>query len=95
MSANQSEQPTSAVVAGRLYSVNTTAEIEDSGVSVVWDRLARGEYDGVKDGTRTKITGESILRRRASLPRAEFKPPKPRASHRRRQQSPENRNDAA
>jgi hypothetical protein len=65
-------------------SVRDTALVEDCGESVVWERLARGEYEAIKDGTRTKILPESIRRRRASLPRAEFKPPKPRTRARRR-----------
>jgi hypothetical protein len=55
-----------------------TATIENCGVSVVYERLARGEYEAVKDGTRTKILVESIKRRRASLPKAMFQPLKPR-----------------
>ncbi len=51
-----------------------TAVIENCGLTEVYDRLARGEYEAVKDGNRTKITVESIKRRRESLPRAEYKP---------------------
>jgi hypothetical protein len=53
-------------------SVKTAARLEDAGVSTIWQRLARGEYDAVRDGNRTKILVESIKRRRASLPK--FKP---------------------
>jgi len=45
-----------------------TAIIEDCALTLVYDRLGRGEYDAYKDGNRTKITVESIKRRRASLP---------------------------
>ncbi len=55
-----------------------TAVVDNCGVSVVYERLARGEYSAIKDGNRTKITVESIKRRRASLPRAEYKPLPPR-----------------
>jgi hypothetical protein len=55
-----------------------TAIYENCGVSVVYERLARGEYEAVKDGTRTKIVVASIKRRRAGLPRAKFQPLKPR-----------------
>ena len=58
-----------------------TAIVENCGVSVVYERLARGEYDAIKDGTRTKITTSSIKQRRASLQRAEYKTPSARASH--------------
>jgi hypothetical protein len=51
-----------------------TGIVENCGESTVYERLARGEYDAVKDGTRTKITFESIKRRRAGLPRATYQP---------------------
>ena len=35
-----------------------TAVIENCGLSLVYQRLARGEYDAYKDGNRTKITVE-------------------------------------
>ena len=52
-----------------------TAVLENCGLSLVYVRLAAGEYEAVKDGTRTKITVESIKRRRAGLARASYKPP--------------------
>jgi hypothetical protein len=55
-----------------------TAVYENCGVSVVYERLARGEYAAVKDGTRTKILVASIKRRREDLPQAKFQPLKPR-----------------
>jgi hypothetical protein len=64
-------------------SPNQTAFAENCGESTVYERLARGEYDAVKDGTRTIITLESIKRRRAGLPRATYQPLKPRTNHRR------------
>jgi hypothetical protein len=60
-----------------------TAIVENCGLSVVYERLANGEYDAFKDGTRTKITVASIRQRRASLPLATFKPFTPRAKRRR------------
>jgi hypothetical protein len=51
-----------------------TAVVEACGMSTVYDRLAAGEYEAVKDGPRTKISTDSIKRRRAALPRAEYKP---------------------
>lgn len=59
-------------------SVRDCAIIENCGRSVVYERLARGEYEAIKDGSRTKIIVESIKRRRDSLPRAVFKPLPPR-----------------
>jgi hypothetical protein len=59
-------------------SVRECAIVENCGRSVVYERLARGEYEAIKDGSRTKIIVESIKRRRDSLPRAVFKPLRPR-----------------
>jgi N-methylhydantoinase B/oxoprolinase/acetone carboxylase alpha subunit len=59
-------------------SVRECAIIENCGRSVVYERLARGEYEAIKDGSRTKMIVESIKRRRDSLPRAVFKPLPPR-----------------
>jgi hypothetical protein len=52
-----------------------TALAENCGITLVYDRLRRGEYTAVKDGNRTKILVESIKRRRAThlLPHAEHK----------------------
>jgi hypothetical protein len=56
-----------------VVSVKNAAVICDAGVSTVWEMLARGELDAVKDGARTKVTMASIKRRQANLPRATFK----------------------
>jgi hypothetical protein len=55
------------------------AKLEDCGLTLMYERLKRGEYEAVKDGTRTKIVLESIKRRRAThlLPHAEHKLPIP------------------
>jgi hypothetical protein len=89
MPPEQQAKPTAhaSVAVARLepyaLSPKETAVVENCGVSVVYERLARGEYSAIKDGTRTKILVESIKRRRAGLPRAEYKPLKPRTTHRR------------
>jgi hypothetical protein len=59
-----------------------TAVVENCGLSVVYERLAKGEYAGVKDGARTKVLWASIKRRRESLPPATFKPFTPRTKRR-------------
>jgi hypothetical protein len=46
--------------------------------SQIYVRVARGEYEAVKSGSRTLILYESIKRRIAALPRAKIKPPAPR-----------------
>jgi hypothetical protein len=51
-----------------------TAVVDACGLATVYQRLAAGEYEAVKDGRNTKVTTESIKRRRAGLPRAEYKP---------------------
>jgi hypothetical protein len=61
-------------------SPSETAVIENSAVSTIYERLSRGEYDAYKDGHATRITVESIKRRRAGLQRATFTPPKPRTA---------------
>jgi excisionase family DNA binding protein len=61
-----------------VVSVKNAAIILDAGRSTVWEMLASGELDAVKDGGRTKVTMASIKRRLANLPRAKFKPAAPR-----------------
>jgi Helix-turn-helix domain len=56
----------------RLLTPKQVAEIDGVGMTTVYRRLSLGEYDGVKDGRQTKITEESITRRRESLPKAEY-----------------------
>src|SRR6516165_5788572 len=41
--------------------------------SEIYQRIARGELDAVKDGARTKITYESVKRVAAALPKADVK----------------------
>jgi hypothetical protein len=45
--------------------------------SKVFELLASGELDGVKDGKRTLVTVESIRRFQAKMPPAVFKKPAP------------------
>jgi excisionase family DNA binding protein len=59
-------------------SVSEAARLTDSGESTIWEKLAKGELDAIKDGVRTKITMASIERHVASWPKAKFAPPKPR-----------------
>jgi len=56
-----------------FLSVKQTAVIENTCPSEIYQRIARGEYVAVKDGARTKIRYDSILRRAESLPKAEIK----------------------
>ena len=56
-----------------LNTINKTVEATGSSRSRVYEMIAAGELDAVKDGSRTLVTGESILRRTANLPRAKFK----------------------
>ena len=61
-----------------LASVSEAARLIDAGESTIWDLLAKGELDAVKDGARTKILMASIERHVASRPKARFQPLKPR-----------------
>jgi hypothetical protein len=49
------------------------AVVDTCSLSEVYNRLERGEYDAVKDGHALKISTASIIKRRESLPRAEFR----------------------
>jgi len=50
----------------RLLTVSQVCEIDGVGKTTVYERIQRGEYDAIRDGTdRIKITEESIERRRA------------------------------
>jgi len=75
-----------AVVPLKPFAVSPkeAARLENCGLTTVYERLNSGEYQAVKDGTRTKILVSSIEARRASLPPAEFKPYSVRADHKRR-----------
>jgi hypothetical protein len=56
------------------FSPRQVAVLENCALTLVYERLRRGEYEAVRDGRRTKILLESIERRRANLPKAEFTP---------------------
>ena len=53
----------------RLYSVSATGRFADQSAATVYRLIKCGEYEAVRDGSRLKITGRSIRRRMASLPR--------------------------
>src|SRR5262249_13279575 len=56
-----------------FVSVAAAAEILATSKSEIYQRIARGELDAVKDGARTKITFHSIKRVAAALPKASVK----------------------
>ena len=57
----------------RLFTKPQAAAVEGIGLTTIHHRVCRGEYEVVRDGTRNpKITGRSILARRAGLPKAEY-----------------------
>jgi hypothetical protein len=58
--------------------IKQVAASEGCCVSRVYQRLASGEYIGVKDGTRTLILWESVKARRGKLKPATFRNAKPR-----------------
>jgi hypothetical protein len=59
-------------------SIPQTSQITSESRSQVYDRIARGEYQAVKSGSRTLVIYESVKRRIASLPRARIKVTAPR-----------------
>jgi excisionase family DNA binding protein len=79
------ENPTAAAVAANLepllVSIASAAEILATSRSEIYQKVARGELDAVKDGVRTKITYDSVRRNAAALPKAELKLYVPRARH--------------
>jgi excisionase family DNA binding protein len=56
-----------------FVSVADAAEILATSRSEIYQRIARGELDAVKDGARTKITYDSVKRVAAALPKANVK----------------------
>jgi len=56
-----------------FVSVAAAAEILATSRSEIYQRIARGELDAVKDGARTKITYGSVKRVAAALPKADVK----------------------
>jgi excisionase family DNA binding protein len=57
-----------------LVSIADAASILATSRSEIYQGLARGELDAVKDGTRTKVTFASVKRRAEALPKAQLKP---------------------
>jgi hypothetical protein len=52
-----------------VLTIAETCRVESKGRTAIYEGIVRGEYEAVKDGTRTLITYESIKRRHAALPR--------------------------
>jgi hypothetical protein len=59
--------------------ISQTQRITGESRSQVYNHLGRGEYKAVKSGSRTLILFESVERYIGALPRAPFKPLRPRA----------------
>jgi len=57
--------------------IKQTAASESTCVAEVYNRLATGEYQAVKDGRRTLVLWESVKARRAKLKPAKFGKPQP------------------
>jgi len=53
----------------RLYSLRETRQIINLSNATIWRRIARGDLDAVKVGSRTFIPVESIERFLAELPK--------------------------
>jgi hypothetical protein len=69
----------------RLLSPKQVQFLDDVGPTTFWKRIARGEYTAVREGRNVKVTGASILSRRAKLPQLSSAPAgAPSGSRRRR-----------
>jgi excisionase family DNA binding protein len=62
-----------------FVSVAVAAEMLATSRSEIYQKLARGELDAVKDGSRTKVTYESVRRVASALPKASVRLYVPRA----------------
>jgi phage-related protein len=51
------------------YDLNEVEMVTNQSRSEIYEDIKEGIYEAVKDGRRTRITGASILRRNANLPR--------------------------
>src|SRR5262245_523096 len=56
-----------------FISVAAAAEMLATSRSEIYQKLARGELEAVKDGARTKVIYESVRRCAAALPKASVK----------------------
>jgi hypothetical protein len=56
----------------RLLTPRQVSELEGVSLTTIYDRLAAGAYDAIKDGNMTRIRASSVARRRASLPKAQY-----------------------
>jgi len=50
----------------RRLTIAQVCELDGVGKTTVYERLARGEYDSIKEGKMRRITEESVERRRAA-----------------------------
>jgi hypothetical protein len=82
-----SEAPNVQPLEPYALSPRETARVENCGVSLVYDRLKRGEYQAIRDGSRTKILFASIKARRAKLQAAVIKPVQSLSEERRRRRA--------
>jgi hypothetical protein len=65
----------SSAIEPLVLSIEQTMDVASESRWQVHKHMRDGTYVAVKDGTRTKITLESVKRRIASLPRATFTAP--------------------
>jgi excisionase family DNA binding protein len=60
------------MVLEQLLTPRRVAELEGCSLTTVYKRLTDGEYEAVKDGTKTLISAASVARRRECLPKAQY-----------------------
>jgi hypothetical protein len=51
----------------RFFAPKQVQFLDNIGPTSFWKRLAAGEYEAIRDGRNVKVTGASILKRRAGL----------------------------
>jgi hypothetical protein len=56
----------------RLMTPTMVMQADGIRATEFYRRCAAGEYECVKDGTKTKVTEESVIARRARLPKARY-----------------------
>jgi excisionase family DNA binding protein len=56
----------------QLLTPRRVAELEGCSLTTVYKRLTDGEYEAIKDGSKTLIPAASVARRREGLPKAAY-----------------------
>jgi excisionase family DNA binding protein len=60
------------MVLEQLLTPRRVADLEGCSLTTIYKRLTDGEYEAIKDGTKTLISAASVARRRERLPKAQY-----------------------